>query len=326
MTRSAALLLFRYLGIPCITLWVLAIIILSACGKDAMGVNYKFELDQTTINDRMYPQAFFSEEKQPETDSAHIQELFLPEAGPMLVKVLAKDVVLGRDDSLRISIIHPFKSLVENWEIRPQPDYLLLTDYGQDTVLISFKHTNVGQVTSSTVFRVNRNFYSLNSLDSSRSKIELSKLERRPTKPVVAEMNTRFKNIAVKTLEGRDSLLRYQEGQLNLFYFWTLSHGGEAHLLELNGLLKKMGNRAPHLIAVNRRDGYAKLTAFVEANELEIPVYQHNQYTCEDVDCYAPTPNAMVVGENGNIINHQMSHDELINILSRKPVEQAENK
>lgn len=247
------------------------------------------------------------------------QQINFPEHGRIICEIFTKDVVLGRDDSVRIGIIHPLEKVYGYPEAIALPDQLILSPYGQDTIPISLDQENVGPVTNSTVFRINRNYYGLNSLDSTRQNIVIKKLQRRPRSRPNAEMDTRLKKVSVRPLatEATDEVrLGYAEGKMTLIYFWSLGLKEGAALLELSEKVAAMGEEAPEVIAVSRADSKANLLAFCEQHpDLSFPIYQGTASTCSGLHCHAAVPYAVIVNPEGRIMTYYRHHDDLMRML-----------
>lgn len=229
--------------------------------------------------------------------------------------VYAKDVVLAKGDSIRIGIIHPTEKKYSYPKPQDIPDLLLLSAYGQDSARFSLDQFNIGMVTNNTYFRVNRNFYALTSLDSTRQHIKIQKLDRRPSVPVAAELNARFKQVAVKTMSGQDTLIRHDPERQTILYFFTLGRRKGLGLIELQQELKSLGNKAPRLIPINRTDSQQNLEAFIEEHQLDTPIYKGAISTCDGLQCRPELPYAMLINESGRVVSYYIYPKKLNRLL-----------
>lgn len=290
------------------------LLLLLSCGRDPEQDVHRIHLNQTVVDNHL-SRYFYVPGQGLDSVAEQIQLVAFPGHGRIKSRITAKDVVLGRGDSIRIGIIQPLeKAFGEDRSIQ-LPDQLLLSPYGQDSIPISPDQENVGPVTGSTVFRIDRSFYSLNSLDSSRQHIEVSRLPRRPKRPVTAQLNTRFKKVPVKTLNGKDSLILRDKERMTILYFWSVGVNQGASLLELNEVLRQLGPAAPKVVAISRADSNANLKAFQAEHQLTTPLYQSNGDTCSGLHCHAYLPYAVIVNEEGRIITHHLRHAKLIELL-----------
>lgn len=302
----------RSLGVLLVT--GLLILMMAACGRDPGQDIYQIELDQTVVDNHL-SRYYYVPGEGLDSVSERVQLVDFPGHGRVSSRITAKDVVLGRGDSIRIGIIQPLDKVFGYPESVELPDQLLLSPYGQDSIPISLDQENIGPVTGSTVFRIDRSFYSLNSLDSSRQHIEVSRLNRRPKRPVTAELNTRFKKVPVKTLNGKDSLILRDKDRMTILYFWSLGVNAGESLIELNDTLRQLGTAAPKVVAISRADSNTNLKAFAASHNLLLALYQSNGETCNGLHCHAALPYAVVVNEEGRIVTHHLKHSKLIEML-----------
>ncbi|PHI18528.1 hypothetical protein CEQ90_17415 [Lewinellaceae bacterium SD302] len=301
-----------------LSLFSLLVILSGGCSRDLHEETTRVFFLNQSLKDQYIGRYFYNRETTSRDSFSHeFQQIEFPGNGRILSKIFTKDIVLGRNDSVRIGIIHPLEKVYGYPKTITLADQLILTPYGQDTIPISLDQENVGPVTRSTVFRINRNYYSLNSLDSTRQRIELGTLERRPRSQPTAAIDTRFKGIAVRPLAAGDTTevrVQKEPGKATLIYFWSIAREGD--LEELSERIAEMGEAAPLVIAVSRTDSKANLLDFSSRHpNLSFPLYQATASTCNGLQCHPGISHAMVINSEGRILTHYRQHRDLLRHL-----------
>lgn len=229
--------------------------------------------------------------------------------------IYAKDMVLGKKDSVRVGIIHPLEKMYSYPLSEELPDYIVLSVYGQDTIPFELEHQNVGPVTNRTYFRINRNFYALTALDSNRQEIEVKALERRPSSPTVAELVTQFKQTPVRTLAGQDTLVRHEYGKKTVLYFFGVGTFKAAeHMKKLTAEIDNLGKDI-QLILIDRNDTVENVEKFLADNDIDRPAFMSTAATCGGLQCIARLPYAVVINEQGRIVSHYVKPNQLLDYL-----------
>lgn len=232
--------------------------------------------------------------------------------------IFAKDVVLGKNDSVRIGIVHPLEKVYAYPVPAELPDHIVLSVYGQDTIPFELEQQNVGPVTNRTYFRINRNFYALTALDSSRQNIEITTLDRRPSSPTVAELITRFKQAPVRTLAGQDTLIRHQYGQKAILYFFAV--GSFEAKEKITSVIRQLDSAAyddVQILLINRNDTPENIEEFLADSEIKEPVFLSTGATCSGLQCVPRLPYAVVVNESGRIVSHYVKPEHLLEYLDK---------
>jgi hypothetical protein len=235
-----------------------------------------------------------------------------------------EDIVLNRRDSIRVGIIHPIAPIHDSVFKTPQPDYLMLSSYGVDSIPISFTSNGTGPITRRTFFRVGRETYRLASVDSTRSIIEIEPMKRGLDVDFAAEIDLRYKKVPLLTMDGRDTSISATKGRELILYFWGLGPAQGDDLVRLDSLYREIPPEVrPDVVAISRTDSKANLGRFLDEHDLIIPVFQSTPETCDGLNCHALLPYGFVVNSSGRIVNQNLrpwllqSHLESLILFSR---------
>lgn len=291
--------------------------LLLGCSPDTLvpPEEQAFKLDQTIVNHLFGALRYLQTVNGDTIDIGN--EMFLIDNEVVNCEIYAKDVVLGRDDSLRIGIIHPLERLYAYPQPRNLPDYLILGAYGQDSISIFLEQDNVGTISDRTFFRVDRNYYLLSSLDSSRQNIRVRSLERRPADLPVAELQSHLKKVPLTTERGLDTLIGHEAGRRELFYFFSLGVRDGSGLLETKEAIERSGTENVELIPVTHVDSPNNVAAFKEQYGYDGPVYSATSRTCENLLCQPNLPYGLLVNESGRVVSFNLRPRELEAVLEK---------
>jgi hypothetical protein len=220
------------------------------------------------------------------------------------VNVPAADVVLG-GDSIRIAIVHTTGPAF-NWDFRdyePQPDQILLTTPGNDTMPIALDMESIGPISRQTVFRVGKQEYVLRSIEDDYKSITIEMLEDGRGLALTAEINLTYKQAPVKDPDGNLTSVKRTPGKDLMLYFWGGFRGKE-RLLKLDSLyqaIPKNQHEAFDLVAISRFSSGDYIKEIIEKNDLAIPMYQATEKTCLKLNCTGFLPYVVIIDERGKI-------------------------
>ena len=232
----------------------------------------------------------------------------------VIVEVPAANIVLG-GDSLRIGIIRVLGKAFDwqNFELN-HPDYLLLTTAGEDMVPIAIDQDNVGPISRQTVFRVGRKYYVLRSVAEDYSSITVEAMEAARGMPLVAELDTYYKQIPVKDLDGNPTTVKRTPGRDLAAYFFTLGGYIPQKILRLDSLYKALPESKKNdvdIALISRYDLPDSLRAFIARHDIQFPIYQSTEKTCLRLNCNAYLPYFIAVNETGRIVSYHGWHGSL---------------
>ena len=231
--------------------------------------------------------------------------IYLPKIGQAKGYIQVSDIVLNRRDSIRIGVIHPVAPIYDSIFATPQPDYLMLSSYGVDSVPISFTSKGTGPITRRTFFRVGRDIYRLASIDKTRSIIEIEPMKRGVDVEFAAEIDLRYKKVPLLTMDGRDTSIAATKGRDLILYFWGLGPAQGKDLVRLDSIYREVPlDSRPDIVAISRTDSKANLEKFLAENDLTIPVFQSTPETCSGLNCHSLLPYGLLVNSAGRIVNH----------------------
>lgn len=220
------------------------------------------------------------------------------------VDVPAADVVLG-GDSIRIAIVHTTGPAF-NWDFRdyePQPDHILLTTPGNDTMPIAQDMGSIGPISRQTVFRVGQQEYVLRSIGDDYESITIERLEDGRGLALTAELDLTYKQAPVKDPGGKLTYVKRTPGKDLIIYFWG-GFRGEERLFKLDSLYRAMpqGRRdAFDLVAISRFSYGDYINTIIEKNGLTIPMYAATEKTCLKLNCTSFLPYIIVIDGRGKI-------------------------
>jgi hypothetical protein len=220
------------------------------------------------------------------------------------VVVPAADVVLG-GDSVRIAIVHTTGPAFD-WDFReykPQPDQILLTTPGNDTMPVVQDMESIGPISRQTVFRVGKQEYVLRSIGDDYESIIIERLEDGRGLPLTAEIDLTYKQVPVKDPEGELTSIKRTPGKDLMLYFWG-GFRGEERLLKLDSLYQAIPEDqrdAFDLVAISRFSSGDFTKMIIEKNDIAIPMYQATGKTCLKLNCTGFLPYVVIVDGYGKI-------------------------
>lgn len=199
------------------------------------------------------------------------------------------------------------------------PDYLLLTAPGTDVTPVSLVQRNVGPVTRQTVLRHGRRHYALRTIAPDYAYLELEPLADGRGLPLAAEIETTYKSVPVKTLDGQPHTIRRQEGRNLILYFWGgIDQYRSRKIIRLDSLYQTLPpavRERTDIALINRLNLAADIEAFVAEHNVRLPVYQTSANTCRLLNCHPRLPYFVGVNERGRIWTYYGQTDELTEML-----------
>jgi len=287
------------------------------------GNNVKFRSDRIWYEMKASPTGYRARQQYPgwerridSIDRKH-NIMVLSRNRRVKVDIPAADIVLG-GDSLRIAIVHttgPAYDLdFEDYE--PQPDQLLLTTVGNDTMPIALDMECIGPVSRQTIFRVGKQEYVLRSIGEDYRSVVIERLEDGRGLALTAELDLTYKQVPVKDLEGELTTIKRTPGKELVLYFWG-GFRGEERLLEIDSLYRAAPpewRESFDLVAISRFSSGERTKAIVEENGIAIPVFTGTEKTCLRLNCTGYLPYAVRVDERGKIV----SFHEWISVVEKR--------
>lgn len=241
------------------------------------------------------------------------------------VDIPAADVVLG-GDSVRIGIVHTtgpaFAWNFKDYE--PQPDQLLLTTPGNDTMPIVLDMECIGPVSRQTVFRVGKEEYVLRSIGEDYRSIVIERLEDGRGLALTAELDLTYKQVPVKDLEDKLTTIKRTPGKDLIIYFWGGFYG-EERLLELDSIYQAAPperREAFDLVVISRFSHGDYTNALVERENIALPVYQGTEKTCLRLNCTGWVPYSIRVNGQGKIVSFHEWGSVVEDLLRAPPSEE----
>jgi hypothetical protein len=222
------------------------------------------------------------------------------------VRIPAADVVLG-GDSLRIALIHT-QGPAFDWdftEYEPVPDRLLLTTYGNDTLPIVTDMTATGEISRQTVFRVEKQYYSVRTIADDYGSLEIELLEDARGLPLTAELDLSYKSVPVKDLDGKATTIKRTPGRELILYFWGGRYGNK----QLRGLdslyhaLPRARRDELDIAVISRFSQAEEMKMMVDSLDFSLPVYLGTEKTCLRLNCSPYLPYFMTVNGRGQIVS-----------------------
>ncbi|TXF91007.1 hypothetical protein FUA23_04175 [Neolewinella aurantiaca] len=236
------------------------------------------------------------------------------------VDIPAADVVLG-GDSIRIAIIHTTGPAFD-WDFReyqPQPDQLLLTTPGNDTMPIVLDMESVGPVSRQTVFRVGQHTYVLRSIGEDYGSIIIERLTNSRGLSLTAEIDLNYKQVPVKDPDGSLTHIKRTPGKELIIYFWG-GFRGEKKLLKLDSLYQSIPEQQREtfdLVAISRFSSGDHIRTLIEEEGILIPLFQATSKTCLRLNCTGYLPSAVRVDSRGKIVSFHEWGPEVEQLMIR---------
>ena len=220
------------------------------------------------------------------------------------VDIPAADVVLG-GDSVRIAVVHTTGPAFD-WDFReytPQPDQLLLTTPGNDTMVIVQDMGCIGPVSRQTVFRVGKQTYVLRSIGEDYRSVVIERLADGRGVALTAELDLTYKQMPVKDLSGAPTTVKRRAGKGLIIYFYGGFYG-EEQLLRLDSIYQAAPperREAFDLVAVSRNSTGNYMETMKKEKNIALPLYQGTAKTCLRLNCVGFVPYAIFVDKRGKI-------------------------
>ena len=269
-----------------------------------------------SLFDPLVGRYFYTPETGLDSISPSLSLINLPEYGRTSVEIHSQDVVLGMNDSVRISIIHPLEKIYRFPQTIEGPDYLALTAYGLDTIPLATDQANIGPVSRRTYFRVGRQQYRLAAIDSSRTQIAIEPLQRGQELPITASYEPHFQRVPVRDLDGEDAIVDRSEDKELLLYFWRLGADEAADLRRMDSLYRQLPQAVGlDIVGINRADSKANLTDFLNKYSISLSIYQNKALTCRSLTCHPMVPYGVLVNRNGRIVTHYFPRQSVVHYL-----------
>lgn len=243
-------------------------------------------------------------ERRIDSISSNLNIMLLRNNHRVRVRIPAADIVLG-GDSLRIGLIHT-EGPAFDWdftEYQPEPDRLLLTTYGNDTLPIVTDMSCVGEISRQTVFRVGKQYYAINSIADDYGSIEIEALEDLRGMPLTAEIDLSYKAVPVKELDGNATTIRRTPGKELILYFWGGYYGNK----QLKGLdsmyyaLPEARREEIDIAVISRSSRAEDLQVLVDSLDFRLPLYLGTPKTCLRLNCSPYLPYFVTVNGRGRI-------------------------
>lgn len=220
------------------------------------------------------------------------------------VDINAADIVLN-GDSIRIAVIHETGPAYEFTFLDhvPQPDRLLLTTWGKDTMPIVENMESLGVINQKTVFRVGKRHYILRYVTPEYDGLIIEELEDVRGLPVTAEIDLTYKQVPVRDIDDKPSTIKRTPGRDLILFFWGGYRGAESATI-VDSLYQAMPPEEQDkldlvLVSFNQRP--EDLQEFVDSNKVSLPAYRSTAKTCLRLNCSGYTPYAVLVDSRGRI-------------------------
>ncbi|MFK8161384.1 MAG: peroxiredoxin family protein [Lewinella sp.] len=222
-------------------------------------------------------------------------------------EINAADVVLD-GDSLRIGLIH-ITGRAFTWQTFDlnEPDYLMLTTYGNEIVPIAMDQDNIGPISRQTVFRVGRRTYVLRSVSEDYQEIEIEQLEDARAIRYAAELDIYYKQVAVEDMEGNPTTIKRTPGRDLALYFWGLGPTGGEDLIKLDSLYGALSPEVQagiEIVLINHLNSPESIREFMAKHNIRFPAYKTTPKTCLRLNCHPYVPYFVGVNEKGRITTY----------------------
>lgn len=220
------------------------------------------------------------------------------------VDIPAADIVLN-GDSIRIAVVHETgKAYAFNFiDHVAQPDRLLLTTWGKDTMPIVEDLESLGRISKQTVFRVGKHHYVLRYVTPEYDGLIIEELTDVRGLPVTAEIDLTYKQVPVRDIDDLPTTIKRTPGRELVLFFWGGFYGVEAALRvdSLYSALPAAERDKMDLVLISFNQRPEDLRKFVDTNRVALPAYRSTEKTCLRLNCSAYVPYAVLVDGRGRI-------------------------
>lgn len=220
------------------------------------------------------------------------------------VDISAADIVL-KGDSIRIAVVHETGPAYEfNFlDHVPQPDRLLLTTWGKDTMPIVQDLECLGVISKKTVFRVGKHHYVLRYVTPEYDGLIIEELDDPRGLPVTAEIDLTYKQVPVRDINDQPATIKRTPGRDLVIFFWGGFQGATSALRvdSLYRALPQVERDKLDIVLISFNQRPEDLRRFVDSNRVSLPVYRSTEKTCLRLNCSGYVPYAVLVDSRGRI-------------------------
>ncbi|OAV43400.1 hypothetical protein [Lewinella sp. 4G2] len=230
----------------------------------------------------------------------------------LTARIPAADVLLG-PDSVRIAVAQiTGKAFAwQNFELK-EPDYLILFPPGEDSVPISLNLSNIGPISSQTIFRVGRQQYALTYVSDDRREIVIEPYRGGPVANLTAELDPIYRAAPALDSDREPTRIKRRDGK-ELVLFFTGTHPGSTEILQkLDSayLALPAARREKTDVAIVIRNFFFSGSTetllstddkFLRDLNVSLPVYISDDRTCERLVCRPYLPYYIHVNDRGRL-------------------------
>ncbi|MEL7249741.1 MAG: hypothetical protein AAFO03_15035 [Bacteroidota bacterium] len=197
-------------------------------------------------------------------------------------------------------------------------DLLVLSPFQQEVVPINLGTDNVGTLRPSNIIQVDRSFFLITNIDPTGETVELLAWERAPRNSVVANMQTRMKQIPVHNIAQEEThlSLRNENGKSTLLIVWNYQEGSTRLIRALQDKQEDWQEEW-QVVGINMRDEATELQEFLEQTPLAFPTYLMSSQSCGVLDCHALPPYALLLDDKGRVIQQGIKAEGLWSWLAQ---------
>ncbi|MEM9928963.1 MAG: hypothetical protein AAF840_04015 [Bacteroidota bacterium] len=220
----------------------------------------------------------------------------------MQVTITAADLVLN-GDSIRLGVVHPTQPAYA-WNFQdyaPQPDYLILTTYGNDTFPISRQMDALGPISRQTVFRVGRHDYILGSVSADYDAVTIEPLQDNQGISYTAELDLSYRPVSVNNLDNTTTSIKRTPGKELILFFW-FGFDLDERVRRIDSLYQALPAQKQEqldIVLISHARMGADLQAWANQLGISLPMYTSNNKTCLRLNCVGRFPYFVSIDKRG---------------------------
>ena len=219
------------------------------------------------------------------------------------VEIPAQDIVL-HGDSLRLGIVRTLGPAFP-WsypDYTPRPDQVVLTTWGNDTMLLSQDMAAVGTINRQTVLRVGQRHYALRYITPEYDGVILQELTEARGLPVTASLDLTYRAVPVVDLTGRVVNLRRTPGRPLMLLFWDgFDPTGRVAEFDRRYHTSPGAKDRLDLAFVSLTGSPDYLRTLREELGYRTPFYLGTPKTCAGLNCSAYRPYGVLIDGRGRV-------------------------
>lgn len=181
-------------------------------------------------------------------------------------------------------------------------DYLGLSLYGQDTVVLNQQAGTMGKLQKRTYFRVDNQYFLLTAIDSLGQHLSIAPADRVNSDALTATFDRRFGEIEIKTIAGDEVQLDTKTDlEHHLLLIWDYHAESQALLQEVSDKAEDWSTHTS-VTGLNFVDDPQRLATYLQKQPISFPQYLVSNASCAKIPCGDRPPKGILLDRQGRLV------------------------